>query len=391
MTPTQFLSAAGVLSCMGAIAIVDARKRIIDPLLIVMLVVMSLSWRVAAGEDSAREFALAAASAAAGAAVILVPILLAVWRGRRWPVFPGDAFMLAAFGFLLGPLAFGWALLAGSLFSLLHRIWLQRRRGRPVRAGYCPMAPGMAAGAAVLFLFCNTGLAAAGPAVPATELMPSPGQDLPRHLQTRHISLVIAAPLEFPQLLQRLSRMASVPVAAEDRPARIVGEERSLPPAPPLTLNHTGPLPDLLDRIAERSGFAWSWHRDRILFYRYRDSEQVLPGALPAKPSSADRIKSGSARSAETPASPDGPWIVDPERHGTLRDVLQDWAQRAGWSIVWKPERRFAVTVRAGFDGGFLDAVDGILAAPATRRTLSAVAYRGNRHLVIGDTGAMRP
>ena len=77
-------------------------------------------------------------------------------------------------------------------------------------------------------------------------------------------------------------------------------------------------------------------------------------------------------------------------RHGTLRDVLEDWAERASWRVVWKPARRYAVGADASFSGGFLDAVDGLLAGPATRRSLVALAHEPNRHLVIEDAGAVR-
>ena len=67
--------------------------------------------------------------------------------------------------------------------------------------------------------------------------------------------------------------------------------------------------------------------------------------------------------------------------------MLEDWAARAGWSVVWKPERRYSVGADAFFSGGFLDAVDLLLAAPATRRSLVALAHEPNRYLVIEDRG----
>ena len=45
----------------------------------------------------------------------------------------------------------------------------------------------------------------------------------------------------------------------------------------------------------------------------------------------------------------------------------------------------------AVFRGGFLEAVDQLLAGDTTRRTLSALAYKANRHLVIEDAGAAGP
>ena len=81
---------------------------------------------------------------------------------------------------------------------------------------------------------------------------------------------------------------------------------------------------------------------------------------------------------------------IDREWHATLRAVLEDWGTLAGWSVVWTPRRDYAVRADAVFEGGFLDAVDQLLAAPATRRSLIAFAHESNRHLVIEPAGGVR-
>ena len=78
---------------------------------------------------------------------------------------------------------------------------------------------------------------------------------------------------------------------------------------------------------------------------------------------------------------------MDPARHPMLRDVFEAWAADAGWSVVWNSARRYAVRADASFESGFLAAVDALLAAPATRRSLAAFAHERNRHLVIEDRG----
>ena len=83
-------------------------------------------------------------------------------------------------------------------------------------------------------------------------------------------------------------------------------------------------------------------------------------------------------------------WRIDRERHATLRAVLEEWGTLAGWSVVWAPRRDYAVRADAAFEGSFLDAVDALLAAPATRRSLVALAYEPNRHLVIEPAGGVR-
>ena len=96
---------------------------------------------------------------ALGIAAVALPIIAAQLRGRRWPLYPGDAMMLGAFGFLLGPIGLAWTMLLGSAFSLAYRVWMQRRRGRRIRKGLVPLGPGMTAGAAVVFLCVNFGVA----------------------------------------------------------------------------------------------------------------------------------------------------------------------------------------------------------------------------------------
>ena len=52
--------------------------------------------------------------------------------------------------------------------------------------------------------------------------------------------------------------------------------------------------------------------------------------------------------------------------------------------------RSYRIGADASFEGGFLDAVDLLLAGPATRRSLVALAYEPNRHLVIEAAGALQ-
>ena len=389
------LLAGLVLAAMTALGAVDARRMIVDPRLVLLLVGSGLLWRLFGSAD-AGSFGSAGVGAALGIAVVAAPIALAEWRGRPWPLFPGDAMMLGGLGFVLGPLGLGWSLLAGSVCALLHRVWLQRRRGRPILRGYCPLGPGMVAGAMAVFLFVNAGgsLAADGTAVPlpaprpdlpveadgtpmlaATEIAPV-RMPLPADLAAREIDAGETAPLSFGDAIERIATLVGVRVEVEERPARVAGGAAVLPDPPAVSLAFEGRLPDLLNSVAVQSGYDWTWADGAIVFFRYRDIEQRMPEAA-----------------GEAKAEPDvaaAPWIVERARHGTLRDVLEDWAERASWRVVWKPARRYAVGADASFSGGFLDAVDGLLAGPATRRSLVALAHEPNRHLVIEDAGAVR-
>ena len=417
-----------VLLAMAALGVVDARRMIVDPLLVLALVGAGLLWRLCGSAETGSLLG-AALGAFLGIAVVAVPIAIAQWCRRPWPLFPGDAMLLGGLGFVLGPLGLGWSLLAGSLCSLLHRAWLQRRRGRAFRRGYCPLGPGMVAGAMAVFLFVNAGGSLAAephapeaprpkfrdeaaplPAPPrpgphsalaathslaATELAPV-RVPLPGALSALEVAVDEMRALPFADLTGRIAGIAGVPVEVEERPARVAGGAAVLADAPDTRLAFEGRLPGLLNLVAARTGYDWTWEDGAIVLYRYWDVDQ-RPAQAAGEPRSgavretAERAGGPAGLRPEGLPSeglrPLGPWSVDKARHPTLRDVLEDWAGRAGWTVVWNSARRYAVGAGASFEGGFLDAVDALLAAPATRRSLVAFAHERNRHLVIEDRG----
>ena len=269
------LSSSLVLAAMAAMAVLDARRAVVDPRLVLALLAAAAVWRyLSPGDDSPW---LPWIGMALGIAAVALPIALAQLRGRRWPLYPGDAMMLGAFGFLLGPIGLAWTMLLGSAFSLAYRVWVQRQRGRPVRKNLVPLGPGMTAGAAVVFLCVNFGVAfAAGeppphgvPAVtgtaalvtvsplpdiapggaplPATELAPV-STGLPESIATRELVFEQNDAVSFPVALRRLSSLSGIATAIEERPARIAGGMAILSDAPPIRLIWRGALAGLLDR-----------------------------------------------------------------------------------------------------------------------------------------------
>ena len=393
MTAIDLVLAALVLISMAALGVTDARRMIVDPRLVLVLVGAGLLWRLF-GSAETDSLWTAALGAALGVGVVAVPIAVAQMRRRRWPLFPGDAMLLGGLGFVLGPLGLGWALLAGSLCSLLHRACLQRCRGRSFLKGYCPLGPGMAAGAMAVFMFVNAGgaLAGEGTVVPLPQSKPGAVQDapsvvdtavpwaapprpdasaagqagmlaatelapvrtpLPSSLAASEVAVDEPAPLPFAAVTERIAALAGVPVEVEERPARVAGGAVRLPEPPYMRLSFEGRLPGLLNLVAARSGYDWTYRGallradGAIVFYRYWDMEQRAPQEAAAVASQS----SGAATD----------WIVDPARHETLLDVLEDWGADAGWSVVWKSGRRYAVRAGASFGGRFLDAVDLLL------------------------------
>ena len=422
---TDAILAGAVLAAMVALAVHDARRALVDPRLVLALLGAAAAWRFGGGGSEAEgtwpRLASGVLGAALGVAAVMVPIGAAALLGRRWPLYPGDAMLLGAVGFLLGPLGLAWAMALGSGLGLLYRFCVQRKRGRPFRKGLVPLGPGMCAGAAAVFLCMNFGIALAGdggrpgaerplPAVPgevaplrvpATELAPVPGA-LPASLAAREVSVEAGEALPFPALVRRLSTLAGAAMRIEERPARIAGGAAVLDDPPPLRLAWQGPLAGLLDRVASLSGYGWSWEtrapktpgpetrvpetlapetlvpgNGAVVFFRYWDVAQHGPG----HGGGTDSSVSADAGGPET----GGGWTVDPDEHRTLRGVLEDWAARAGWTLVWKAREDYGLGAAAVFDGGFLEAADVLLSGPATRRTLDVRAFAANRHLVVDD------
>ena len=422
---TEAIVAGAVLAAMAALAVHDARRAMVDPRLVLALLGAAAAWRFGSGGPEADgtwpRLASGVLGASLGVAAVAVPIGAAALLGRRWPLYPGDAMLLGAMGFLLGPLGLAWAMALGSGLGLVYRFCVQRRRGRPFRKGLVPLGPGMCAGAAAVFLCMNFGVVLAGdtragdggrtatdrplPAVsgevdpvrlPATELGPALGA-LPPALAAREISTDWNEPLPFPALVRRLSSRAGVAMRNEERPARIEGGAAVPVDPPPLRMAWQGPLAGLLDRVASLSGYAWSWEtlgpktrlpetlgpetlvprNGAVVFFRYWDVAQRGP-ERGGRSNDSDSARGGAPETG-------GGWAVDPDEHRTLRGVLESWAARAGWTLVWKAREDYALGAAAVFEGGFLKAADVLLSGPATRRTLDVRAYAANRHLVVDD------
>jgi len=423
---TEAVVTAAVLAAMAALAVHDARRAMIDVRLVLALLASAAAWRFGGGaggdEGTWARLAGGVLGAALGVASVMVPIAAASCCGRRWPLYPGDAMLLGALGFLLGPLGLAWTMVLGAGFALVYRFCLQRRRGRPFLKGLVPLGPGMCAGAAVVFLCVNSGVALAEERTPpapiaATELAPErPG--LPPALAAREIAVDGAEPLPFPALVRRLSARSGVAMRIEERPSRIAGGGAVLDDPPPLRLAWEGTLSGLLDRVAALSGYDWSWETHvpetlgpEALVPRTLGPETRVPGTLGPEtrvpealasvhgavvlhrywdtdqcgPAPADAVATEGVEDSGSAARNDNPWTVDPAAHETLRDVLEAWAARAGWTVVWQAESDWRVGASATFGGGFLEAADLLLSSPGTRRALDVRAYAANRHMVVGD------
>lgn len=362
MTIADIVTVLIVAAPLGAIAWHDCRRFEIPPETVAALLAAGILLHdrgVIAWSDGL-------AGAAFGAAVFLLPVIVAAGLRRRPPLLPGDAGLLGSLGWVLGPLGLAWALAIGAPLALVHRCCLQVRRRRPVTAGYAPLGPGLCAGGLAVLLMMHAGIAMGDtPALASTQLGPDiaagpPGSD------TATISLSHPAPVGLDDLAPRIAAASGYALVIEERPARSPGGAAVLDPAPPLHLDFEGRLVDLLDHIAVASGYRWRWRNREIVFYRYWDREWQTATAPPA-------------------SSPPDAWEVDRDRHDGLQEVLEAWASAAGWTLDWKAGHDYRLGADARFTGDFLEAVDSLLADPATRRTLVATAFAVNRHLVIEE------
>lgn len=308
------------------------------------------------------------AGAAFGAAVFLLPVIVAAGLRRRPPLLPGDAGLLGSLGWILGPLGLAWALAIGAPLALVHRCWLQVRRHRPIAAGYAPLGPGLAAGSLAVFVMMHAGIAMGdtpAAALASTQLGPDIAAGPPGS-GSATVSLNLPESVGLDDLAARIAAASGYDVVIEERPARSKDGSAVLDPVSPLRLDFEGRLVDLLDRIAAASGYRWTWQGRVIVFYRYWDSEWQAAATTPA-------------------AQPPVVWEVDRDRHDDLSQVLEAWASAAGWTLDWKARHDYRLGADARFTGDFLEAVDSLLADPATRRTLVATAFAVNHHLVIEE------
>ena len=280
MSAVDGLLAALVVGAMLAIAAVDARRFVIRPPLVAALLLAGLLWQLfGAGETVvARGFWVPALGAAIGVGAVGMQIAVARAAGRRWPLFGGDALLLGAFGWVLGPVGLAWSLVIGSACAVAHRVCLQRRRGRSVLRGYCPLAPGLTVGAVAVFVWLNAGMSLAQEAdegggtpapIRATESVVVEAVSLPPELAAREVEVEWHEPLRFAAAVRRIAQVSGVAVEVEERPARVAGGAVVLEEPAPLQMLFKGPLGALVDEVSRRTAYEWTWREGTLVFFRY--------------------------------------------------------------------------------------------------------------------------
>ena len=305
---------------------------------------------------------------------------IACWELRHQTISPWAAAALLVTGACLGPLTAPPGIAIGTAIGLAIVIMCDIRLHYAPEGGdlrpHVPLVACMAAGLLLVFAFMppyaraqedlagDIGTVTQSERLAAVVLAPDvdpgpPGTD--EHMT----SLAATEPLTLAEAAARLEALTYIAVEIEERPSR-TGIVHPLVDPAPARFDLEGSLVEVVDRLAALYGFRWEWRDTTIVFFRYWDAEfaastQPVPDVRQAR------------------------WEIDTDRDATLAEVLERWAQEAGWSLVWSAVTDFALGADAVFEGSFLGAVDALLADPATHATLTATAYQANRRLVVEE------
>ena len=104
------------------------------------------------------------------------------------------------------------------------------------------------------------------------------------------------------------------------------------------------------------------------------DYEEEVNAAL-AETSETDGQQSASEDPVED-------WLA--EEGSTLKGLLTDWSERAGWRLIWNSNRNYTLAAGAMFRGRFADVSSALIRTFARAKPAPvATFYKGNRVLVV--------
>lgn len=111
--------------------------------------------------------------------------------------------------------------------------------------------------------------------------------------------------------------------------------------------------------------------------------EEVITYEEELKASDADGSdEEGSEDMQPSAEDPVEDWLA--EEGKTLKGLLGEWSDRAGWRLIWNSNRNYTLTAGAMFRGRFADVSSALIRAFARARPAPiATFYKGNRVLVV--------
>jgi hypothetical protein len=87
-----------------------------------------------------------------------------------------------------------------------------------------------------------------------------------------------------------------------------------------------------------------------------KDAQGPLAKALPWTPAATPMSRTAAVITLQKPVAPPAPaWTI--KQGETLTQALNDWAKKAGYSVVWNADHTFPIEAAASFDGDFISAV----------------------------------
>jgi len=124
---------------------------------------------------------------------------------------------------------------------------------------------------------------------------------------------------------------------------------------------------------------------DEVIEYEAEVSGNGMPMSANMSPAAAmQQQQTQEIVDAEEPQddNPNKDWLA--EEGQSLKDLLVQWSEEAGWRLIWKTNRNYTLNAGAMFRGKFADVASALVRAFARAKPAPvATFYKGNRVLVI--------
>lgn len=113
------------------------------------------------------------------------------------------------------------------------------------------------------------------------------------------------------------------------------------------------------------------------------DYEAEISGqSVPAATGSVENIGTPEEETTSGEENQNKDWLA--EEGQSLKELLTQWSNEAGWRLIWKTNRNYTLNAGAMFRGNFADVSSALIRAFARARPAPvATFYKGNRVLVI--------